>query len=98
MIVLTAYATLLPDKLEQALDACRTVRLHSVREPGCERYDFFMSPDHPGRVVFVEEWTSRAHLNEHFEREAFQQFFATIADMLADRPEIRVFESTLLEE
>jgi quinol monooxygenase YgiN len=95
MVVLTAYATLLPEQVSQALEACRTVRRHSVLEPGCERYDFFQSPDDPTRITFVEEWTSKAALDTHFQQPAFNEFFAALGPLLRSQPEIRIFESTL---
>lgn len=95
MVVLTAYAQFVPEKLDSGLAACRTVRTASVKEPGCERYDFFQSPDDPCKVVFVEEWTTMADLETHFEQDAFKTFFLTIADMLVAQPEVRIFEATL---
>lgn len=95
MTVLTAYINFLPEKKEAALAACRTVRSYSVKEPGCERYDFFQSPDEPNMIVFVEEWTTRNDLEVHFKQDAFNQFAATIKDIVSNPPEIRIFEATL---
>lgn len=95
MVVLTAYVSLKPEMIAQALEHCVTVRGHSVEEPGCERYDFFYSPDDATRVVFVEEWTSQAHLDAHFEQKAFQEFFAAMGECMQSAPEIRIFEATL---
>jgi len=96
MIVLTVYVSLRPDQIESALDACRTVRESSVKEPGCDRYDFFQSPDDPTKLIFVEEWTSQAALDLHFEQDAFKQFFASIGELMEGAPELRMFESTRL--
>lgn len=96
MIVLTAYVSLLPNRIESALDACRTVREHSVKEPGCDRYDFFQSPDDPTKLVFVEEWTSKAALDLHFEQDAFKQFFASMGELMVGPPDLRIFESSRL--
>jgi len=95
MVLLTAYATILPDKVDTALEACRVVRGHSVQEPGCERYDFFQSPDDPAKIVFVEEWSTKSALDVHFQQPAFNEFFAALGPCLASQPEIRIFESTL---
>ena len=95
MTVLTAYVSLLPDRVEDALAACRTVRELSQKEPGCERYDFYQSPDEATRIVFVEEWSTRNHLEVHFQQPAFKEFFATMQPLLASPPEIRIFESAL---
>ena len=94
MIVLTAYVTLKSDKVDSAIEACRVVRGHSVLEPGCERYDFFQSPDDATKLVFVEEWTSLAHLQTHFQQEAFSTFFATMGDLMTGPPDLKIFEAT----
>jgi len=97
MVVLTAYIKLLPDKLGPALAACREVRRHSVAESGCERYDFFLSPDDPNKIVFVEEWTSRADLDRHFQQTAFKEFSTAIGECCEKASEIRIFEAILEE-
>jgi len=96
MILLTAYATILPDRLNQALEACRTVRAASVLEAGCERYDFFQSPDEETRIVFVEEWSSRSDLDLHFQQDAFIQFMGKMENCVSAPPEIRIFDSCLM--
>ncbi len=97
MVVLTAYVTLIAENIDSALLACAKVRGHSVDEPGCERYDFYQSPDDATKIVFVEEWASKAHLDTHFEQSAFQDFFAEMAGYMQNPPEIRIFESRLIE-
>lgn len=96
-MVLNAYCSLAPASVEEALTACRTVRAASLTEPGCEKYDFYQSPDDATKIVFVEEWTSKAHLDTHFEQDAFKTFFATLGPLLSGPPDIRIFESTKLE-
>jgi quinol monooxygenase YgiN len=95
MVVLTAYVSILPDKISGALEACRRVRQPSLMEPDCERYDFFQSPDDPARIVFVEEWTSMQHLEAHFEQTHFKEFTAALPDFLQGPPDIRIFDATL---
>ena len=92
---MTAYINIIPEKIPGVLEASRKVRLSSISESGCERYDFFQSPDDPSKVVFVEEWTSMDHLSAHFEQAAFKEFFGTISPMLVGPPDIRIFEATL---
>jgi quinol monooxygenase YgiN len=95
MIVLTAYVYLLPDKIDSALVACRTVREASILEPGCLRYDFFQSPDDNTRIVFVEEWSTMSDLDLHFKQDAFLQFMAKMESCVAKPSDIRIFESSL---
>jgi quinol monooxygenase YgiN len=97
MIVLTAYVSLLPDHVDAAITACRTVRAASLTEPGCERYDFFQSPDDATKLVFVEEWTTRADLDTHFEQAAFNDFFAEMGNYMSNPPDLRIFDATLMD-
>ncbi len=97
MVVLTAYARVHADRLTEALDACREVRRHSVLEPGCERYDFFQSPDQPNLIVFVEEWTAIEDLHTHFEQPAFNTFMATFSELVEAPAEIRIFDATKID-
>jgi len=95
MVVLTAYVSLLPDMIEPALEACRTVRGHSIQEPGCERYDFFQSPDDATKVVFVEEWTTKDHLDTHFQQAAFKEFVVAMDGYIVNPSDLRIFEAIL---
>lgn len=95
MTVLTAYVYLLPEQVESAIAACRIVRGYSVKEKGCEKYDFFQSPDDPTQVVFVEEWTTREDLELHFQQDAFKEFAATMESKVAKPTDMRIFESVL---
>lgn len=96
MIVLTAYVSLQTDKIDLALNACRTVRAASLTEPGCERYDFFQSPDDATKLVFVEEWSTKQDLDTHFEQAAFNDFFAEMGGYMTSPPDLRIFDSTLM--
>lgn len=95
MTVLTAYVFLQPDKVEEGVEACRVVRGHSQLEAGCERYDFFQSPDDPTQIVFVEEWTTREDLELHFQQDAFKEFAALIGTLVSKPTDMRIFDSSL---
>lgn len=91
MVVLIAHAHFKVEQVDAAVAACRQVRSLSVEEPGCDRYDFYQSPDDPAHIVFVEQWTSRELLQEHFSARSFIEFQATISDLLVAKPEIRIY-------
>ena len=96
MIVLNAYASVKPEALETALEACRVVKSHSLKEVGCEKYNYYQSPEEPTLIVFVEEWTTKSDLDLHFQQDAFNQFFAVMGGCVQAPPVIRIFEATLL--
>ncbi len=93
MILLTAYAQVKPGQAEEALEACEVVRQASVQEPGCDRYDYYVSPRDENQIVFVEEWSNMAALQSHFQQPAFQNFMGAIGDLLEGQAEIRIFEA-----
>jgi len=97
VIVLNAYAHLQESRVEEALAACAAVKAATLSEAGCERYDYYQNVANPLLIVFVEEWTSKPHLDAHFQTEHFKAFFERVGPCLSGPPEIRIFESRLLE-
>jgi quinol monooxygenase YgiN len=97
MIVLTAYGTLKPGTQAAMIEASRTNKSFARTERGCERFDFFFSPDEPEKFVFVEEWTALGDLHDHFGHENFANFMSALESCLAAPPEIRIFEATQVQ-
>lgn len=50
------------DRLRTALEAMIEP---SLEEPGCLAYHPYVDPNHPARMVIVEEWTGPQALAEH---------------------------------
>jgi quinol monooxygenase YgiN len=93
MIVLTAYGVMKPDASEAVLEACRKNKALAVLEQGCERFDYFVSPENPEKFVFVEEWTSKRDLDAHFETPHFAAFMQVMQECLIGMPEVRIFDA-----
>ncbi len=93
MIVLTAYVNVKPGHASAALAACEIVRQASVLEPGCDRYDYFVSPRDENKIVFVEEWSSLEALQIHFQQAAFIDFMGAMGDLIEGQAEINIFEA-----
>lgn len=98
MIVLNAYGTLKPGTHAAMLAASRKNKAVAVGEPGCERFDFFFSPDRPESFVFVEEWTTLADLHSHFAQPNFAEFMSALETCLERPPEIRIFDAALVPD
>lgn len=97
MIVLNAYCRLLPDKVEEFSAASIKNMTLALQEEGCERFDFYRSAADPIKYVFVEEWTTRKHLDAHFATAHFGEFMTAVESCLSAEPEIRIFEAKLEE-
>jgi len=62
------------------------------KEPGCLNYDLHQAVDNPGQFMFHENWTSKKHLDEHLERPHLKAFFAKVPDLVAEPPQITLWE------
>ena len=65
MIFVISTVHLKPGALEACLAAARPCIAGTVKEDGCISYDVHTSVTDPDKIVFVERWESRAHLDAH---------------------------------
>lgn len=62
------------------------------QEPGCINYDLHQATDQPGHFLFHENWTSKQHLDDHLARPHLQAFLAKVPELLAEPPQITLWE------
>ncbi len=89
-------ATITP-KPEHAVDVEKQLR-HMVevtrKEPGNHRYDLFRESAPSGSVLHLYEiYEDRAAFDSHLASDHFQTFRATVADWLAEPPQVRVLDA-----
>ena len=61
-------------------------------EEGCINYDLHQSLDHKGQFRFYENWTSKELLERHLESAHVKRFIAKADQLLAEPPEITLWE------
>ena len=61
-------------------------------EEGCINYDLHRSLDHKGHFRFYENWTSKELLDRHLQSAHVQRFIAKADGLLAEPPEITLWE------
>ena len=61
-------------------------------EEGCINYDLHQSLDHKGQFRFYENWTSKELLERHLESAHVKRFIAKAEKLLAEPPEITLWE------
>ncbi|MFD0690909.1 putative quinol monooxygenase [Actinomadura fibrosa] len=74
------------DRLRTALEAMIEP---SLDEPGCIAYRPYVDPNHPGRMVVVEEWTGPDALDEHFATDHFHHVERVLEIILAEPMTVR---------
>ncbi|MBI5387653.1 MAG: antibiotic biosynthesis monooxygenase [Verrucomicrobia bacterium] len=64
----------------------------TCQEPGCFNYDLHQSTDDPASFLFHENWASKPHLDDHLARPHLRAFLAKAGDLLAEPPQITLWE------
>jgi quinol monooxygenase YgiN len=91
---LTVVATLKakPGKEAQLRQTLLNLIPTTRKEPGCVNYDLHTAVGHPDHFLFHETWTSKPHLDDHLARPHLQAFLAQAGELLADPPQITLWE------
>ena len=64
----------------------------SRKDAGCLNYDLHQAPDNPALFLFHENWTSKAHLDQHLQRPELQAVLARVGQLVAEPPQITLWE------
>lgn len=58
------------------------------QEAGCLNYDLHVDPNHPGRFLFHENWTTAAALDAHLQSPHVQAVLPRVDELCAEPPAI----------
>lgn len=62
------------------------------KEAGCINYDLHDSPKTPGKFMFLEIWTSKAHFEAHMQRSLIQVLLPDLNELCERFPNIEIWE------
>jgi quinol monooxygenase YgiN len=62
------------------------------QELGCMNYDLHQSPEEPAKLLFYENWTSKAALDAHLQSAHVKALLLRLDDLCTGFPEIKVWE------
>lgn len=62
------------------------------QEAGCLNYDLHVSPDHPAKFLFHENWTTKAALDAHLQTAHIQAVLPRIGDLCPEPPAIVIWD------
>lgn len=80
-----------PGREADLRDTLEALVAPTVAEAGCLRYELYLHPTDPSRMVLLEEWVDAAALAEHFETPHLKQGAAALQEILAEPSQIRRF-------
>jgi quinol monooxygenase YgiN len=91
-IVVQGTITVAPDKREQAIEACNTMRAATIVEPGCLAYRFGFATDDPNVLMVAEHWEDEAALGPHVASPHMAEFGAAIGEVVGGPVDVTKFE------
>jgi autoinducer 2-degrading protein len=84
MIVTLVSVHVVPDHVDEFLDAIRANHEASIREPGCARFDVLQSPDDPTRFLLYEAYADETAVAAHKETAHYLDFRETVAEWMVE--------------
>ena len=64
----------------------------SRKDTGCLNYDLHQALDNPALFLFHENWTRKAHLDQHLQKPDLQAVLGRVGQMAAEPPQITLWE------
>jgi quinol monooxygenase YgiN len=64
----------------------------SRKDAGCLNYDLHQALDNSAHFLFHENWTSKAHLDQHLGKPDLQAVLARVSQLVAEPPQITLWE------
>lgn len=91
-INVVASLTIKPGSQAEFEAAVAAARTQVIQNPACDRYDLQRVRRSEVDYVMLEAWESTAALKEHGSSEAFKNFGAAVAGIVAGPPSVVVHE------
>jgi autoinducer 2-degrading protein len=76
---------IVPSEMSKFVEAIKENAANSVKEPGCREFNVLVLANRPNHVFLFEVYDNEAALASHRTTDHFKKFFATTANMVADR-------------
>ena len=79
-----------PEVLALSLEHVR----RSQKEPGCISHNVSVDCENALRFVFTEKWADMAALQVHFSLEASQKFVKDLGPLIAEKPDMTIYDAS----
>ncbi|WP_242902242.1 putative quinol monooxygenase [Actinomadura terrae] len=73
-----------PGQEQRLRDELNAMVAPSLAEEGCLSYQPYVDPNHPNRMIMIEEWTDSAALDHHFTLPHFKHVAQVLEEILAE--------------
>lgn len=96
MVIVHAFIEVKEGMAQKFVEAANKCVKETRKEPGNSFYTLYADSENPLKFVIVEEWESKAALDEHMTLPHFLKLGEDIKDLLVAPPVGKVFEATAL--
>jgi quinol monooxygenase YgiN len=93
MHILHVYVHVKPEHIETFKQITIDNASHSVREPGCLRFDVVQQADDPGRFVLLEVYRDQSGHAAHRETAHFKLWAEKVTDLLVEPRSRQIFKN-----
>jgi quinol monooxygenase YgiN len=93
MRVVQVYVTVVPDRVDDFLQATLENARQSLQEPGVARFDVLQQEDDPVRFLLVEAYRTPEAPAQHKDTAHYQKWRDTVAPMMAEPRRSVVYEN-----
>ena len=81
-----------PGKEGQVRQELLSLVAPSRKDAGCLNYDLHQAIDNPALFLFHENWTDKAHLDQHLQKPDLQAVLTKVALLAAEPPQITLWQ------
>ena len=96
MIIVLGSVTIQQGSMDQALALSREHVARSRTEPGCLAHAVHIDAENPQRLVFVEQWSDHAALQQHFDLPDSRAFLAAMLPLASEAPSLNIYEASAM--
>jgi len=82
MIVYHGKFVIRPDQMDRARNIMSEMVEHTIKEPGCISYDYYVSLHSPNTMMLFQEWESVEAVNDHFATSHMAEFLKVLPELL----------------
>jgi len=96
MVIVHAHIEVKDGMAQKFAEAAGKCVTETRKEPGCRFYTLYTDNENPLKFIIVEEWDSKAALDNHMTLPHFLQLGEDIKDLIAGSPAAKIFEANAL--
>lgn len=93
MVVVISKLTVKPEKKQELLAAAKELIAATREETGCISYSLLDDPYTNDRCIFVEEWSDKGALEQHFTTPHIAKWRQQSKDLLSAKSDLSVYQA-----